>query len=323
MDYYATLGLKKGAGAEEIKKAYRKLALKYHPDRNQGNKEAEEKFKKISEAYAVLSDPEKRKQYDTFGAAGFQQRYSQEDIFRGANLNDILREFGINLGGGRTTFRTGPGGPGFFDELFGVGGGMSGMGGMGGQAGDFRHFRQGDPRARAIKGNDLSLELPVTLEEVLNGGEKTISLGRGGAADKIAVRIPAGIEDGKKLRLSGKGAPSPMAGPPGDLLLLIRLQPHPLFSREGHNLVVEKDIPLSGALLGTELAVPTLEGKQLKVKVPAGSRPGSRLRLKGHGLPAGPGGPKGDLLVRINLDLPRKLTPEQHKLAEQLAAAGL
>ena len=326
MDYYETLGLAKSAAPDEIKKAYRKLALKYHPDRNQGNKEAEDKFKQISEAYAVLSDPEKRKQYDTFGASGFQQRYSQEDIFRNTNINDILREFGINMGGGggRTTFRTGPGqagagGGGFFDDLFGVGGGMGGQS----QGADFRHYRPGPQQPRMVKGNDLSLELPVSLEEVLKGGEKTIALGRGAAADKVSVKIPPGIENGKKLRLSGKGAPSPMAGPPGDLLLLIKVQPHPLFSREGDNLVVEKDIPLSGALLGAEVAVPTLEGRQLKVKVPAGSKAGSRLRLKGHGLPAGVRGPKGDLLVKINLAVPSKLTAEQQKLAEEMAAAGL
>lgn len=313
MDYYETLGVAKSASQEQIKKAYRKLALKYHPDRNQGNKEAEERFKQISEAYAVLSDPEKRKQYDTFGASGFQQRYSQEDIFRNAgDLNDILREFGINLGGGgRATFRTSGGmgggmggGASFFDDLFGVGG-------------------MGGGRPAPVKGNDLSLELPVTLEEVLHGGEKTIALGRGVATDKLSVKIPAGIEQGKKLRMAGKGAPSPMGGPPGDLYLLIRIQPHPLFSREGHNLVVEKEVPFSGLALGSELAVPTLDGKQLKVKVPAGSSPGSRLRLKGHGLPAGPRGPRGDLLVKIALKPPKELNDRQRELLTELAATGL
>ncbi|ADH86024.1 DnaJ C-terminal domain-containing protein [Desulfurivibrio alkaliphilus] len=319
MDYYKALGVGRSASPEEIKKAYRKLALKYHPDRNQGNKEAENRFKEISEAYAVLSDPEKRKQYDTFGADGFQQRYSQEDIFRNANINDILREFGINLGGGRATFHGGMGGgPSFFDELFGVGG----MSGMGGQAQDFRHFQQDPRRQQMVKGNDLSLELPVTLEEVLHGSEKTISLGHGGKSDKVSVKIPAGIEDGKKLRINGKGAPSPMAGPPGDLLLLIRVKPHPVFSREGRNLVVDQEIPLSGALLGTDIAVPTLEERRLKVKVPAGSKPGAKLRLKGQGLP-GAGGARGDLLVRLNLKMPAKLTADQRELVKKLAATGL
>lgn len=317
MDYYKTLGLEKGAKPEDIKKAYRKLALKYHPDRNQGNKEAEDRFKKISEAYAVLSDPEKRKQYDTFGDSGFQQRYSQEDIFRNANINDILREFGINLGGGRAQFHAGMGGgPTFFDDLFGVGGGKGHPGA------DFRQFRQDPRQQRQLKGNDLSLELPVTLEDVLKGGEKTISLGRGGQSDKVAIKIPAGIEDGKKLRIPGKGSPSPMGGQPGDLLLIIRIQPHPLFQREGHNLVVERDIPITGALLGTEVAVPTPEGKQLKMKVPPGTKPKARLRVKGHGLP-GAGGSRGDLLVALNLRVPDNLTPEQKELAEKLAATGI
>ncbi|MFH7324864.1 DnaJ C-terminal domain-containing protein [Desulfurivibrio sp. C05AmB] len=319
MDYYETLGLGKSASPDEIKKAYRKLALKYHPDRNQGNKEAEERFKQISEAYAVLSDPEKRKQYDTFGSSGFQQRYSQEDIFRNSDINDILREFGINLGGGRATFRAGPGGASFFDDLFGVGG----MGRGGGQGQEFQYFRQDPRQQQMVRGNDLSLELPVSLEEVLHGSEKTISLGRGAQADKVAVKIPPGIESGKKLRIAGKGAPSPLAGPPGDLLLLIRVQPHPVFSREGQNLVVEREIPLSGALLGTEVAVPTLEGRQLKVKVPAGSKPQAKLRLKGQGLPGTPGGGRGDLLVKINLKLPGKLNAEQKKLVQQLAETGL
>ncbi len=320
MDYYEALGVDRSASQDEIKKAYRKLALKYHPDRNQGNKEAENRFKQISEAYAVLSDPEKRKQYDTYGSEDFQQRYSQEDIFRNADINDILREFGINLGGmggGRASSRAGMGGgPSFFDDLFGVGG-------MGGQTQDFRQFRQDPRQQQRVKGNDLSLEMPVTLEEVLHGSEKTISLGRGGGADKVSVKIPAGIEDGKKLRISGKGAPSPMGGPPGDLLLLIRVKPHPVFERDGRNLIVDHDVPVSGVLLGTDIAVPTLEGRKLKVKVPAGSKPGSKLRLKSQGLPAATGGQRGDLLVRINVKIPEKLSSEQRKLAEKLAAAGL
>jgi len=180
MDYYKLLGVEKSASPEEIKKAYRKLALKYHPDRNKGNKEAEEQFKKISEAYAVLSDKEKRQQYDSFGSAGFQQRYSQEDIFRNADLGDILREFGINFGGGRATFRSSGGGSGIFEEMFR----QPGAGSRTSQG--FQDFRQ----QQQVKGNDLSLELPITLNEALTGAEKTISLGRGGAAEKVSVKIP-------------------------------------------------------------------------------------------------------------------------------------
>jgi len=310
LDYYKILGVAKDASTEEIKKAYRKLALKYHPDRNQGNKESEEKFKEANEAYAVLSDVEKRKQYDTFGSTGFQQRYSQEDIFRNSDIGSILREFGINLGGmgggfnsgGFRTFSSGGRSP--FEDIFSQGGHAHG-------------FRPQQP----VKGQDLSLELSISLDEVLNGAEKTISLGRGG--DKVTVKIPAGIESGKKLRVAGKGAPSPMGGQPGDLYLLIHVQPHPVFEREGNNLVIEKVIPFSSAVLGTEIDVPTLNGKQFKVKVPAGIQPQAKLRLKGHGLPTGPHGPHGDILVKIAVEIPKKLNRAQKKLLNELAEAGL
>jgi len=312
MDYYKLLGVEKSASPEEIKKAYRKLALKHHPDRNKGNKEAEEQFKKISEAYAVLSDKEKRQQYDTVGSAGFQQRYSQEDIFRNADLGDILREFGINFGGGRTTFRSSGTGGGF-EEMFR----QPGAGGRASQG--FQDFRQ----QQQVKGNDLSLELPITLGEVLTGAEKTISLGRGAAAEKVSVKIPAGIETGKKLRISGKGSPSPMGGPSGDLYLLIRVEQHPTFTREGSHLTMDLQIPYSSAVFGAEVAVPTLEGKQLKVKVPPGCQPQAKLRLRKHGLPDGPGGARGDLLVKILVAVPKDLSEEQKDLLEKLKESGL
>lgn len=318
MDYYKLLGVDKNASPEAIKKAYRKLALKYHPDRNKDNKEAEEKFKEISEAYAVLSDKEKKQQYDTYGSAGFQQRYSQEDIFRGADLGDILKEFGINIGGfggggGRTTFRTSGGGDPFAN-LFGGGGGMGG---------GFHTFQSGQQHAQPVKGTDVSLELPITLNEILTGAEKTIALGRGAHAEKVSVKVPRGIETGKKLRVSGKGSPSPMGGQPGDLYLLINVLPHDTFIREGHDLIVEKKIPFSAAVLGTEIAVPTLEGKQLKVKVAPGTQGQSKLRIKGNGLPCGPKGDRGNLYVRISLEVPKKLNDEQEKLIKKLADEGM
>jgi len=312
MDYYKLLGVGKTASPEEIKKAYRKLALKHHPDRNKGNKEAEEQFKKISEAYAVLSDKEKRQQYDTVGSAGFQQRYSQEDIFRNADLGDILREFGINFGGGRASFRSAGTGGGF-EEMFR----QPGAGGRASQG--FQDFRQQQP----VKGNDLSLELPITLNEVLTGIEKTISLGRGSAAEKVSVKIPAGIESGKKLRISGKGSPSPMGGQPGDLYLLIRVEPHPTFSRDGSHLSMDLQIPYSSAVFGAEVDVPTLEGKQLKVKVPAGCQPQAKLRLRKHGLPESPGGARGDLLVKILVAVPKALSEEQKERVDRLKESGL
>ena len=307
MDYYEVLGVAKTSTPEEIKKAYRKLALKYHPDKNQGNKAAEEKFKQISEAYAVLSDKDKRQNYDTYGAEGFQQRYSQEDIFRGSDLNDILQ--GLFGGGGRGfSFRTGQGGGDPFGAFFRQGQGGGGFG-----------FQQGPPP----KGQDLSLELPITLEEVLHGGEKTISLGRGAQSDKVSVKIPAGIDSGKKLRVSGKGNPSQFGGPPGDLYLLITVLPHGLFSREEDDLIVDRKLPYSTMVLGGKVDVPTLEGKTLSVKVPHGTQANARLRLKGHGLPSGPHGPRGDLYVRLNVEIPKGLDKEQKKLLAELQENGL
>ena len=306
MDYYEVLGVKKDNSAQEIKKAYRKLAMKYHPDRNKGDKEAEEKFKKISEAYAVLSDSEKRKQYDTFGESGFQQRYSQEDIFRGFDLGDILKEFGIGGRGGG--FRSGGGQGSPFESFIFQGGGPGP-----GQA----------PRQQPVKGSDLTYELSVSLNEILSGSEKTISLRREGKTENVSVKIPKGIKAGQKLRLSGKGNPSPYGGPPGDLFLIVNEQSHPVFIRDGKNLIVEQHIPFSEACLGSEINVKSLEGKELKVKIPAGIQPQAKLRLKGHGLPAGKTGGRGDIYVKITVDIPKKLTKEQKKFIQELADKGL
>ncbi|MBW2465812.1 MAG: DnaJ domain-containing protein [Deltaproteobacteria bacterium] len=310
MDYYEILGLKKDSTTQDIKKAYRKLAMKYHPDRNKGDKEAEEKFKKISEAYAVLSDPEKRKQYDTFGASGFQQRYSQEDIFRGFDLGDILKEFGLGGLGGGFRASSGQGSPfeTFFFQSGGPGAGRT-------------SYSTG--RQQPVKGSDLTYELSVSLNEILTGAEKTISLRREGKTENVSVKIPKGIKAGQKLRLAGKGSPSPYGGPPGDLFLIIKEQPHPVFSRKDNNLIIEQHIPFSQACLGTEISVKSLEGKELKVKVPSGIQPNAKLRLKGHGLPAGKTGGRGDIYVKITVDVPKKLSEEQHILIRDLAEKGL
>ncbi len=311
MDYYEILGVKKDSSTQDIKKAYRKMAMKYHPDRNKGDKESEEKFKKISEAYAVLSDPEKRKQYDTYGDSGFQQRYSQEDIFRGFDLGDILKEFG--LGGMRGNFRTSGGQGSPFETFFFHSGGGPGQG---------RTSYQTSAQ-QPVKGSDLAYELSVSLNEVLSGSEKTISLRRGNKTENVSVKIPRGIKEGQKLRLAGKGSPSPYGGPPGDLFLNIKIQPHPLFIRDDNNLIVEQRIPFSKACLGSEISVQSLEGRELKVKVPAGIQPHSKLRLKGHGLPAGKTGGRGDIYVKITVDVPKHLTNEQKKLVKELADKGL
>ena len=306
MSYYETLGVKKDSSAQDIKKAYRKLAMKYHPDQNKGDKAAEEKFKKISEAYAVLSDPEKRKQFDTFGESGFQQRYSQEDIFQGFDLGDILKEFGLGgFGGGGFRASSGAGSPfeGFFYQSGGPG--------------------RTSARPQPVKGSDLTFEMAVSLNEILTGAEKTISLRQEGQVQSVSVKVPKGIKAGQKLRLVGKGSPSPMGGPAGNLYLIIKEQPHPVFTRDGSNLIMEKRIPFSSACLGSNISVTSLDDKQLKVKVPAGIQQQSKLRLKGHGLPSGPKGGRGDIYVKIAIDIPKKLTNEQKKLLKELGEKGL
>jgi curved DNA-binding protein len=298
-DYYKLLGVSKNASEDEIKKAYRKLAMKYHPDHAKDDKSAEEKFKKISEAYAVLSDKEKRKQYDEFGSSGFHQKYSQEDIFRDFDLGDILREFGF--GGGAYTGRGG-------GMRFSSGG--SPFGGYSGQR-------------EQVKGQDLIYELPLTLEEVTTGTTKVISFRHDRRSEKITVKIPKGMITGKKLRLAGKGEQSPYGGPPGDLYIQAKLTDDPVYTAKEHDLYVERDIRLTEAILGTKILIPTLEGKELSLKIPPGTKQGTKLRLPGHGLPHMQGKKKGDLYVSIHIDIPRNLNAEQKMLMEKLAASGL
>lgn len=302
-DYYQLLGVEKGASEGEIKKAYRKLAMKNHPDHTKGDKAAEEKFKKISEAYAVLSDKEKRKEYDTFGAEGFRQRFSQEDIFRGFDFGDVFREFGF---GGDIFSGRGRGG----GMRFNFGGGSA----FGSQA--------GQQQAR-MKGSDLVYELPLTLKEVANGTSKTVSLQHQGYSEKVTVKIPKGLISGKKLRLAGKGSPSPLGGPPGDLFIQAKVLNDPLYRAEKYDLHMNQELKLSEAVLGTRISVPTLDDKQLSLKIPPGTKPGTKMRMSGHGLPHMKGNKKGDLYVKIQVKLPRQLTDEQKKLIEKLAETGL
>lgn len=295
-DYYKALGIEKGASADDIKKAFRKLAVKYHPDRNPNDKTAEDKFKEINEAYAVLSDPEKKQQYDTFGSSGFHKQYSQEDIFRGFDFGNAYKD----MGGG--------GGEDIFSRLFG--GSFGRGGGRGG-------FRQG-----AQKGADHEMEVTVTFREAAEGAEKQIAFRRNGQREELKIKIPAGVDNGSKIRITGKGAQGDGGASAGDLYLIIHVQPDPVFVRDGGDLFVDRSIPFTAACLGVSLDVPTLEGDK-RIKVPAGIQPGTKIRLKGCGVKSIGSNAKGDLYVKIGVHIPETLTAEQKKIVESLASKGL
>ena len=313
-DYYKILGIEKNAASDDIKKAYRKLALKWHPDKNPNNKTAEETFKKISEAYAVLSDPEKRKNYDMFGSADqFRQQYSQEDIFKDFDLDDILRNLGFGGArrGGSRTFRTGGGRGGFqssaggdpFADLF-SGGGQR-----------FSYTPQ--------KGQDLQYNLSVTLEESVMGAEKKLALQKEDHVEELNIKIPPGINTGKKLRLVGKGALGEDGGPPGDLYLNITILSHPIFARDGNDLYIEKSISYSQAVLGTSIDVPTLEGSTKRIKILPGTQNNTKIRMKGYGVPGLRSGGKGDQFVKIIVNVPKELNDKQTQLIKKLSEEGL
>lgn len=311
-DYYKTLGVQKDASKSEIKKAYKKLAMKYHPDKNKGNKVSEEKFKKISEAYAVLSDDEKRNQYNQFGSEGFSNRYSQEDIFKGFDIGNIFEEFGF--------------GNNVFSSFFGGGGG-----GQSGRTSGFS-FNPGNGSQRSHSGfsnmgrppepQKTELELTLSLEEAVLGGKKTVSFNSGSGVDKISLAIPEGIEAGKKLKVKGKGMVDPYTGKRGDLYCKVSIAPHPIFKRDANDLIMEKEIKLTDLVLGTTIDVTTLDKKKIELKVPPQTRNNSLLRVKGKGVPTGKDG-SGNLLIRLSAILPEKLTPKQKELFEELSKAGL
>ena len=309
-DYYNILEVQKSASPEEIKKAYRKLALKYHPDRNKGDKSAEARFKSISEAYAVLSDPEKKKQYDMFGAEGFQNKFSQEDIFRGFDFGSIFSEMGF---GGRGSTQN------IFGQMFG---GMGGGGRCNYRTGG-SPFGGSGAHGQVIKGQDLVYELSMTLEEICTTTDKIISYQMNGRQEKVSVKVPAGIASGQKLRLSGKGQQSPMGGPPGDLYIQIRVLDHPIFARKGDDLHLKQQIKFSDAVLGTEIEVQTIDKKWLKLKIPPGTQNNAKLRAKGYGLTRMKGQGRGDAYTQISITIPKKLDNKQKSLMKSLAEAGL
>jgi len=358
-DYYDVLGIGKNASKDEVKAAYRKLALQYHPDRNK-SADAEEKFKEISEAYAVLSDNEKRAAYDRYGHAGFDQRYTTEDIFRNVDFEDIFREMGFDFGFG--------GFDSFFD-VFGHGfGARSGM--------------------RRDIGSDLRYDLEITLEEAASGLEKelwirrfvpcshcegsgsepgtgrktcsacngsgqirlvrqtrnmhfsTISTcskcngegsivekpckecggsGRTKREERVKVTIPAGVDEGSRLRLNGMGEVGKDG--PGDLYVFIHVKEHELFERERNDIYFSLPISFAQAALGAEVEVPTLSGKA-KLRIPPGTQPGTLLRLKGEGVPHLNSRGKGDEFIRIQVKIPKRLSEKQRRILKEFDEAG-
>ncbi len=299
-DYYKTLGVGKTASGDDIKKAYRKLALKYHPDKNPGSKPAEEKFKKISEAYAVLGNPEKRKQYDSFGSQeAFSRSFSQEDIFRGFDLNDILK----GLGGFRGQKQSSYTNDDPFSQLFGN-----------------QQYNRPVPR----KGRNLEYNLSISLEDAHSGAEKRISFKMDdGELNEITMKIPKGIDTGRKLRLTGKGLPGSNGGLPGDLFINITVVPHPVFTRDGDDIYIQETITFSQAVLGTSIDVKTLGGETKRIKIPALTQNNTRIRMKEFGVPHFKKTGKGDQYVRIAVDIPKKLTKKQSDLVKQLSEEGL
>ncbi|MDD5724311.1 MAG: DnaJ C-terminal domain-containing protein [Syntrophales bacterium] len=305
-DYYKVLGVDKKTPDDEIKKAYRKLALKYHPDKNPGDKSAEEQFKKISEAYAVLGDSEKRKQYDSFGSQeAFNRNFSQEDIFRGFDLNEILRDLG-GFGGStraRGQRRTYPNDDPF-SQLFR----------------NQQYSQQQAPR----KGQDLEYNLSISLEDAYSGAEKRISFKKDdGGLNEMTIKIPKGIDTGKKLRLTGRGLPGFNGGPPGDMFINVTLDPHPVFTREGDDIYIHKTITFPQAALGTSMDVQMPDGETKRIKIPPGTQANTKIRMKGFGFHKFKGTGRGEGYVRFTIEIPKKLTKKQSQLINSLAEEGL
>ncbi|MDX1681620.1 MAG: DnaJ C-terminal domain-containing protein [Phycisphaeraceae bacterium] len=321
-DYYNVLGVDRDADPDKIKRAYRKLAQKYHPDRNK-EEDAQEKFAQISEAYEVLKDPEKRKAYDRFGRNWKQgQQFDPSDFGfdasagRGGRGGQGQRFHFTSSGGGNFSD--------FFQAFFGGGGG-----GGGGRAAFEQAFGGGNgspfggrTATRAHKGQSHEAEIRITLDEAYHGATRQVSLqGADGTERKIDVKIPAGTTEGTRMRLKGQGGPGAGGGPAGDLLLNVRIAPDPRFTVDGHDLTATVNIAPWEAALGAKVSVPTLDG-EVTLTVPPGTDSGQRLRLKDKGLPKKKGGGRGNLYARIQIRVPDQLTDEQKELWQQLQDAS-
>ena len=303
-DFYAVLGVSKGASVEEIRKAYKKLSRDNHPDRKPDDAAASEKFKQVQEAWDVLGDEKKRQQYDqygtTFGPNGPQFRGSQQPGGGGGpvDLGDLFGNGQVDLGD-------------LFGNMFGGGGG-----------GQSPYGRQGGRKQRAAKGEDISAEIEIPFAVAAEGGSHEVQLSRSGQVDRLNVKIPAGVGSGSVIRLGGQGQAGRGGGPAGDLLVTIKVAPHPYFRREGSDLFVDVPISVSEAALGAKVEVPTLSEGRMMVTIPAGTSSGAKLRLRGKGVLDHKTKERGELYVTIKLMLPPKLDAQTRALFEQIAAAA-
>lgn len=316
-DYYETLGVSKSATADEIKSSFRKLARKHHPDLAKDKKAAEEKFKEINEAYEVLSDLEKRKKYDEYGAnwehggQGFPPNGGGRGGYGGSSPfgNGGVGSQGGAGGDGSEFHFGGTGYSDFFEQFFGTRRGRGYGGGV-----DFEETPQ--------KGRDVEADILVTLEEALNGATRQISFRKGNSPDvqTYTVKIPKGVREGQRIRLAGQGGAGASRGEAGDLYLRVKLQQHPDFRFEGSDIHHEVEVPPWQAVLGGELTIPTPDGRA-KLKIPAGTQNGRKFRIPGRGLPE-KGGARGDFYAIVEIAIPDSVTPEQKALWEKLSALG-
>ncbi|WP_026369103.1 DnaJ C-terminal domain-containing protein [Kallotenue papyrolyticum] len=333
-DYYKILGVKRDASADEIKKAYRRLARKYHPDINPGNKEAENKFKEINEAYEVLSDPEKRKKYDQFGSEW--SRYQQAGATGGFDWSQYVNQpGGVRIDFGPGDFGGVSGFSDFFETLFGAMGGRRTTGYTG------RGFS-----TRPQRGQDYEQTIDITLEEAYNGTQRQLRLqvpqvcptcrgtgvqgnnicstcdGTGVSGEQtrtLTVKIPAGVATGGRVRVAGEGGPGINGGPNGDLYLIINVLPDPRYERDGLDLRQRVPVDVFTMMLGGEVRIPLLNGKTLTLRIPPGTQNGQTFRISGQGMPS-PSNPRqrGDLYIIAEAQLPGKLSPRERELVEEL-----
>jgi DnaJ-class molecular chaperone len=325
-DYYATLGVPKTASDKEIKQAFRKLARKYHPDVNPGDKGAEARFKELNEANEVLSDPEKRKKYDELGA----NWRAYENVPPGAQAYAGSPFGGSPFGGGAWSTRGGGSGFRTMSEEE-----MADMFGGGGDDSPFSDFFKtffggmdpddagGGPRARARsrnrKGQDVEHPFELDLEDAIRGSVHKLQLTHDGHARTVEVRIPAGVTDGSRVRVSGEGGRGAGNAASGDLYLRVRLKPHPVFDVKGRDVYTRARVPVPTAVLGGEVDVVTPDAKTLRLKLPAGTQSGQRFRLRGHGLPSvGKTDERGDLYASVEVEIPKALSDEERKHYEAL-----